>query len=64
MASNKKNERLKSLEKKYYKAQKQSFRVALLIICSGYFRKLPQNVLTPETCGVTKDRPHHAVCLL
>ena len=29
-----KNEQLKSLEKKYQKAQKQSIAVALLIICS------------------------------
>ena len=32
MASNKKNERLKSLRKKYKKAQKQSFTFPLLIM--------------------------------
>ena len=42
MAPNQKNERLKSLEKKYQKTQKQLLTVALPIICSGNSRKLPK----------------------
>ena len=59
MASNKKkqqkklDEQLKRLEKKYQKAQKQLFTVALLIICSENFKiNPPENVSARETCGV------------
>ena len=50
MASNWKNKRLKSLEKKYQKVQKLSFTVALLIICSGNSRKFSKKTdSAPET---------------
>ena len=50
---NKTDEQLKRLEKKYQKAQKQLFTVALLIICSENFKiNPPENVSARETCGV------------
>ena len=66
MAFNKKNERLRSLEKKYQKAQNRSLTVPLLIICSGNFRKFHKknlsSVSAPEACrSVTKLRPQHTV---
>ena len=63
MKIKKKNERLKSLEKKYFKAQKRLFTVALHVISS----EIPENSKNKknkknkkfsalETCGVTKYR--------
>ena len=71
MKIKKKYERLKSLEKKYFKAQKRLSTVALHVISS----EIPENSKNKknrknkkfsalETCGVRKYRSHHAVCLL
>ena len=57
----KKNERLKGLEKKYYKAQKRSFTVALKIIDSGIPENSKKKLSAPKTCDacdVTKNRSH------
>ena len=55
---NKKNERLKGLEKNYYKAQKRSFTVALKIIDSEIPENSKKKLAAPKTCDVTKNRSH------
>ena len=62
MAPNQKNERLKSLEKKYEKFQKQLFTVALLIISSGSSRKFPKKRISSSDLQ-HKKIPYHAVSL-
>ena len=57
MAPNQKNERLKSLQKKYQKVQKQLFTVALLIICSGNSRKFPKKRFSSSDLRQKKDYP-------
>ena len=63
MASNKKNERLKSLKKNIKKLRGHSQLLYWLFVL-----EIPENssknVSLPEACGLTKYRPHHAVSLL
>ena len=64
MASNKKNKRLKSLQKNIKSLRSGLSQLLYPLFVLGIPENSSKNISAPETCGITKYRPYDAVSSL